>query len=287
MTNSHHRYVLKLSCPDRVGIVAAVAGFHAEHGASILRADHHHDADTGRFFMRQEVDADALGQDAQAVRDGFAPIAERFDMDWRINDTAKKKRVVLLCSKQDHCLNDLLYRWRSGDMDFDLAGVISNHEDVRSFVEWHDVPFHHVPVDRHDKEPAFREVDRLFEAMKGDAMVLARYMQILPEWMCEKHPGRIINIHHSFLPSFVGARPYHQAHERGVKFVGATCHYVTADLDEGPIIEQDAVRTGHAHSVEELIRLGRDVEAAVLARGLRYHLEDRVSIQGRRTVVFA
>lgn len=287
MEESDHRFVLKLSCPDRVGIVSAVAGFHAERGVSILCADHHHDADTGRFFMRQEVDADAIDLGVAGFREAFRPIAERFDMDWRISDTTEKKRVVLLCSKQGHCLNDLLYRWRSKDMDFDLVGVISNHEDARSFVEWHGVPFYHVPVPREDKDPAFREVDRLFEAMGGDVMVLARYMQILPAWMCDKYPGQIINIHHSFLPSFVGARPYHQAYERGVKFVGATCHYATSDLDEGPIIEQDAVRTGHAHTVEELIRVGRDVEAAVLARGLRYHLEDRVSIQGRRTVVFA
>ncbi len=287
MKEPSHRFVLTVHCPDRVGIVAAVAGFHASKGCSILRADHHSDFETGRFFMRQEIDAATHREELQAMREAFAPIAERFNMAWRLSDVSHRKRVAILVSKHDHCLNDLLYRWRSGDMAFDPVAVISNHEDARSFVTWHGLPFHHVPMATEQKDEAFHAIDDLLTSVRAEVVVLARFMQILPPWMCDKYPGRILNIHHSFLPSFVGARPYHQAHERGVKFVGATCHYVTSDLDEGPIIEQDAMRTNHAHTVRELIRCGRDVETSVLSRGLRYHLEDRVLIQGRKTVVFA
>ena len=209
-------------------------------------------------------------------------------MDFTVSDTAVLKKVLILVSKQAHCLDDLLYRRRSGEMVFDLQAVIANHEDCRQFVEWHSVPYHHVPVPAlpGDRDSGFREMDKLFERYSPDAIVLARFMQIMPTWMCEKYPCRMINIHHSFLPSFVGAKPYHQAYERGVKYVGATCHYVTSKLDEGPIIEQDAFRTNHADTVEELIRIGRDIEKAVLARGLRYHLEDRVLMNGIKTVVF-
>jgi formyltetrahydrofolate deformylase len=207
-------------------------------------------------------------------------------MDWRIADSAAKKRIVVLVSKQEHCLYDLLARWQSKELDVEIPCVISNHETFRGFVEWHGIPFHHVPAGPDNKREANAEIARLFEQAQGDVMVLARYMQVLPPELCEKYPGRIINIHHSFLPSFVGAKPYHQAYLRGVKLIGATCHYVTAELDAGPIIEQDTVRIDHGDTVEDLVRYGKDIEKAVLARGLRYHVEDRVLLNGNRTVVF-
>ncbi|WP_298626259.1 formyltetrahydrofolate deformylase, partial [uncultured Zoogloea sp.] len=189
-------------------------------------------------------------------------------------------------SKQEHCLYDLLARWQSKELDIEIPCVISNHETFRGFVEWHGIPFHHVPVTPDNKAQAYAEVQRLFEESRGDTMVLARYMQILSPELCAAHPGKIINIHHSFLPSFVGAKPYHQAYTKGVKLIGATCHYVTADLDQGPIVEQDVIRIDHSDSVEDMVRYGKDIEKAVLARGLRYHLEDRVLIHGNKTVVF-
>lgn len=280
------RYILKLSCPDRVGVVAAVSSLLAQHQGWIVESDHHSDQTTKTFFLRQEVLADSLPFDACTLNKHLQPIAQQFAMTYAITDTDARKRVVILTSKQTHCLDDLLYRWRSSEMDFDLRAVISNHDDSRRFVEWHNVPYHHVPIDKNNKDAGFEQVVELLDKYKADVIVLARYMQILPAWFCHKYPGKIINIHHSFLPSFVGAKPYHQAHARGVKYVGATCHYVTEDLDEGPIIEQDAIRTNHAHTVEELTRMGRDVEKAVLARGLRYHLEDRVLLNGKKTVVF-
>jgi formyltetrahydrofolate deformylase len=194
---------------------------------------------------------------------------------------------VICVSKEDHCLADILHRWRNGDLDCDIVGVVSNHDDSRRLVEWHGVDFHHVPTSRDERDAAFEPVARLFEESRADVIVLARYMQILPASLCDAYPGRIINIHHSFLPSFVGARPYRQAFERGVKLIGATCHYVTAELDKGPIIEQDAIRVDHGDSVADLMRIGRDIERIVLARGLRWHLEDRVLLNGDRTVVFA
>ncbi len=286
MTTTPRRYTLSLSCPDRVGIVAAVSNFLAAHSGWITEASHHADTESQRFFMRQELLADSLTLDIDTLRAEFAKIAAPFDMKWRISDSARKKRVVILVSKQEHCLYDLLGRWQSGELDIDIPCVISNHETFRGLVEWHGIPFHHVPVTPDNKAAAYAEVERLYREAEGDVMVLARYMQILSPDLCEKFPGQIINIHHSFLPSFVGAKPYHQAFKRGVKLIGATCHFVTSDLDEGPIIEQDVVRIDHSDVPEELVRSGKDVEKAVLARGLRYHLEDRVLIDGNKTVVF-
>jgi formyltetrahydrofolate deformylase len=279
-------YRLVVSCPDRVGIVAAVSGFLAEHGAWIIEASQHSDAVNGWFFMRYEIRADSLPFDIDALRRAFAAIAERFEMTWQINDTDVPKQVVLMASRLDHCLSDLLHRWRSKEMLFDIPCVISNHEDLRDFVEWHGIRYVHVPVPKDHKQAAFDEVSGMVDECRADVVVLARYMQILPPALCTKYAGQVINIHHSFLPSFVGARPYHKALERGVKLVGATCHYVTEDLDAGPIIEQDVIRVSHDDDIEDLIRLGRDVEKSVLARGLRYHLEDRVLIHGNKTVVF-
>ena len=284
--HAQRRYTLTASCPDRVGIVARVATFIAENQGWILETSHHADEDTQRYFMRIEMKADSLPFDLAEFRRRFQPIAAEFRMDWRIADSAVRKRLVLLVSKQEHCLYDLLARWQSKELEVDIPCVISNHETFRGFVEWHGIPFHHVPVTAENKAVASAEIARLFEDAHGDVMVLARYMQIIPAELCEKLPGRIINIHHSFLPSFVGAKPYHQAHQRGVKLIGATCHFVTAELDAGPIIEQDTVRIDHGDTVDDLVRYGKDIEKAVLARGLRYQVEDRVLLNGNRTVVF-
>jgi formyltetrahydrofolate deformylase len=283
---SSRRFTLSLSCPDRGGIVAAVSGFVAGHKGWILEANHHADELAQRFFMRQEIQADSLPFDVAGFRAAFAPIADEFGMDWRISDSGSKKRVVILVSKQEHCLYDLLARWQSKELDIEIACVVSNHDTFKGFVEWHGIPFHHVPVPADNKAAAYAEVQRLFEEVHGDTMVLARYMQILSPELCAAYPGRILNIHHSFLPSFVGAKPYHQAYTRGVKLIGATCHYVTEALDQGPIIEQDVIRIDHSDSVEDMVRYGKDIEKTVLARGLRYHLEDRVLVHGNKTVVF-
>jgi formyltetrahydrofolate deformylase len=278
------RYTLTISCPDRAGIIAAVSGFIAQHGGFIVEASYHTEQEEQLFFMRQEIRADSLPFDADEFRRRFAPLAQEYTMSWRLSDSAIKKRLVVLVSKQDHCLDDLLHRWRSGELQVDIPCVISNHNDLRSFVEWHGIPFHH--VDFSDKPAAFEKIAALFEQHQGDTLVLARFMQIMPQHLCERYSGRIINIHHSFLPSFVGAKPYHQAYLRGVKLIGATCHYVTAELDAGPIIEQDTVRIDHGDTVDDLVRYGRDIEKTVLARGLRYHVEDRVLICGNKTIVF-
>jgi formyltetrahydrofolate deformylase len=280
-------YRLIISCPDTVGIVAAVSAFVAANDGTITEANHYTDPVSNWFFMRHVIAADSLPFDLEEFRSAFAPIAERYSMEWCIADTANKPKVVLMVSKQSHCLTDLLYRWKSGDMDFEIPAVISNHEDMRDYVEWHNIPYHHVPITRENKDEGFNQVAGICDEVQADTIVLARYMQIIPPWFCDSYPNRIINIHHSFLPSFAGAKPYHQALERGVKLTGATCHYVTQQLDEGPIIEQDVVRISHHNSIEEIVRLGKDVEKTVLARGLRYHLENRVLIHGHKTIVFA
>jgi formyltetrahydrofolate deformylase len=284
--HSDRFYTLTASCPDRVGIVARVSGFIAEHGGWMLESSYHADDLDGRYFMRIEIRADSLPFDLAELQRRFEPIATEFAMDWRLSDSAVKKRVVVLVSKQEHCLYDLLARWQSKELDIEIPCVISNHDDLRGFVEWHGIAFHHVPVAADSKNAAYGEVQRIFNEARGDTMVLARYMQILSPELCRTYPGRIINIHHSFLPSFVGAKPYHQAYQRGVKLIGATCHYVTDELDQGPIIEQDVIRIDHSDSVEDMVRYGKDIEKTVLARGLRYHLEDRVLVHGNKTVVF-
>jgi formyltetrahydrofolate deformylase len=282
-----HTYRLNIACPDRVGIVAAVSQFLANHGGWIVEANHHSDPATNWFFMRQEIIAESVTVSLAELREKFTPLAAEFQMQWKLVDAAVKKRVILMVSREAHCLTNLLYRWRSGEMYFDLACVISNHNDLKSYVEWHKVPYYHIPVNPEHKASAFAEVKRLFQDYNVDSIVLARYMQILPPDICQEFSGHIINIHHSFLPSFIGAKPYHQAAARGVKLIGATCHYVTEELDAGPIIEQDVVRISHNHSTDDMIRLGADVETLVLARGLRYHLEDRVLVHGNKTIVFA
>lgn len=282
-----HVYRLVISCPDQVGIVANVAQYIAEQGGSIVEANHHTDADQGWFFMRHEILASSLMYGIEEFEKGFQAIADAFEMEWYISDSQRPKRIALFASKESHCLADLLYRWHENDLPGEVVCVIANHNDLKSMVDWYNVPFHHVPVTPESKKQAFAETEVLIEQYNVDVVVLARYMQILPPQMCEDYAGQVINIHHSFLPSFVGAKPYHQASDRGVKLIGATCHYVTEMLDAGPIIEQDVIRVNHSHSIDDMKRLGRDVEKTVLSRGLRFHLEDRVLIHGNKTVVFA
>ena len=283
------RYILTFQCPDQVGIVAAVTSLTASFNGWIVEAAQHADRDTGLFFMRQEILVESVPFGTDELRDRFAPIAERFDMTWNLRDPAQPHRVMLFCSKQDHCIADLLHRWKTQDLKFDLRGVVSNHNDLRPLTEYHGVPYHHVPVSKapDEKTAAFAEMENICAEANAETIVLARYMQIMPPKLCETYDGRMLNIHHSFLPSFVGAKPYHQAFERGVKLIGATCHYVTSELDAGPIIEQDVIRVTHAHDPDEMVRRGRDVERLVLTAGVRAHLEDRVMRFGNKTVVFS
>lgn len=278
-------YVLTISCVDRVGIVSRVSSFLASQGCMIKEANHHADLELGQFFMRNEISDLKMSQAEFSA--AFAPIAEEFAMNWKLNSVEEKKKVVIMVSKQDHCLYDLLYRWKSKELDFDIPCVISNHPDLQELVEWHGIPYVHIPVTPDNKPQAFAEVVKWVDHYEADTIVLARYMQIIPPDLCQKYPGQIINIHHSFLPSFIGAKPYHQAYERGVKLIGATCHYVTEDLDAGPIIEQEVKRVTHEESAEEMVVLGKDSEKNALARGLKYHLEDRVLLSGNKTIVFS
>lgn len=286
MTSDTPGIRLILSCPDRVGIVAAVSSFLAQEGGLITEANHYRDPESQWFFARQEIAADSLPYGAEELRRRFAPLARDLGLEWRVVDTRVPKRAVIMVSRQAHCLADLLYRWRSGDLPCEVTAVISNHDDLRGYVEWHGIPYHHVPVEEGNREGHFDAVANLLAGLSPEVVVLARYMQILPGALCQAYAGRIINIHHSFLPAFAGARPYHQAAERGVKLIGATCHYVTEDLDAGPIIDQDITRISHHDGVVDMVRKGKDIEKIVLARGLRFHLEDRVLIHGNKTVVF-
>ncbi|MFS2198782.1 formyltetrahydrofolate deformylase [Pseudomonas sp. Pseusp3] len=279
-------YCLAFDCPDKVGIVARVSGIFADHGGWIAEASHHSDEESRRFFSRILIRADSVPFDYEALKRKILPLAEELQMNWRLVDSHRRKRVVLMCSRGSHCMTDLLDRWKSGDLHCDIACVISNHEDMRGLADWFDIPFHYVPIEKHNKAEGFDRTEALIDEYQADCIVLARYMQILPQNLCERYRHKVINIHHSFLPSFIGAKPYHQASRRGVKLIGATCHYVTEDLDEGPIIDQDVVRVSHQQNVDDLVRLGKDVEKTVLARGLRSHLEDRVLVYGNKTVVF-
>jgi len=283
-----HTYRLVISCPDRGGIVARVSQFVAEYGGWLTEANYHSDPDSGWFFMRNEIRADSLKISLREFNAAFARIADEYQMIWSVRDSTVRQRVALLASHASHCLADILHRWHSGELFCDIPCVISNHENLRSMVEWHEIPFHYVPVPKEAdaKAAAFAQVTDLIEQLHIETVVLARYMQIIPPSLCASHHGRIINIHHSFLPSFVGANPYQRAYDRGVKLIGATSHYVTAELDQGPIIEQDVIRVNHRQTVEDLVRLGKNVEVAVLARALRNHLEDRVIVHGNKTVVF-
>jgi formyltetrahydrofolate deformylase len=277
-------YVLTLSCPDRPGIVHAVSGFLLERGGNIEEAAQYNDHDTGLFFMRVQFACGQLTfEDLKAQLKFFA---EPFKMVWQLHATTDPMRTVIMVSKDGHCLNDLLFRWKSGLLHLDIVAIISNHRDFYQLAAGYNVPFHHIPVTAGTKAQAEAKQYEIFEAEGAELVILARYMQILSDDLCRKLAGRAINIHHSFLPSFKGAKPYFQAHDRGVKLIGATAHYVTADLDEGPIIEQDVARADHSKTVEDLTAMGRDTESQVLARAVKWHSEHRVLLNGHKTVIF-
>ncbi len=278
--------ILTLSCHDRPGIVAAVSGFLAAHRFNIRDSAQFGDAETGLFFMRVSIEDLDGGRSAESIRAAFAPVAAPFGMTWAIHDEAVKARMLILVSRFGHCLNDLLYRYSIGALPVEIPAVVSNHRDWYRRAAAHDIPYHHWPVTPSSKERQERMLRDLIEQEKIDLIVLARYMQVLSPDLCRAYAGRIINIHHSFLPSFKGAKPYQQAHARGVKLIGATAHYVTDDLDEGPIIEQEVARVDHAHSPDQLAAVGRDIESTVLARAVKYHVEQRIFLNGDRTVVF-
>ena len=287
-----HSYVLTLSCPDRAGIVHAVSGFLFERGANIVEAAQFGDTATGLFFMRVQFELATNAQAANAgdtlssLSAGFESIAQSFSMRSKIVELSRRLPTVIMVSKLGHCLNDLLFRWRSGLLPLDIRAIVSNHRDFYQMAASYDIPFHHVPVTPDTKADAEARLLDVVRAEGVELVVLARYMQVLSPELCERLEGRAINIHHSFLPSFKGARPYQQAHDRGVKLIGATAHYVTTDLDEGPIIEQDAARVDHTMDVSTLTAIGRDVESVVLARALKWHAEHRVLLNGSKTVVF-
>jgi formyltetrahydrofolate deformylase len=277
-------YILNLSCPDRQGIVHAVSGFLLERKGNIEEAAQYNDPDTGLFFMRVQFACDAVGQDE--LRTQLATFADTFGMKWTLHDTTQPMRTVLMVSKEGHCLNDLLFRVKSGLLPLDIRAIISNHREFYQLAASYNVPFHHIPVTAATKAQAEAKAYEVIEAEGAELVVLARYMQILSDDLCKKLSGRAINIHHSFLPSFKGAKPYYQAHDRGVKLIGATAHYVTADLDEGPIIEQDVARVDHSKTVEDFTAQGRDTESQVLARAVKWHSEHRVLLNGHKTVIF-
>ncbi|MFF8913642.1 formyltetrahydrofolate deformylase [Streptomyces sp. NPDC015032] len=280
------QYVLTLSCPDKKGIVHAVSSYLFMTGCNIEDSQQFGDHDTGLFFMRVHFSADSPVT-VEKLRASFAAVGDSFRMEWQIHRSSERMRVVLMVSKFGHCLNDLLFRSRIGALPIEIAAVVSNHTDFAELVASYDIPFRHIPVAKENKAAAEAELLELVREEKVELVVLARYMQVLSDDLCKQLSGRIINIHHSFLPSFKGAKPYHQAHARGVKLIGATAHYVTADLDEGPIIEQEVERVGHGVTPDQLVAIGRDVECQALARAVKWHAERRILLNGRRTVIFA
>jgi formyltetrahydrofolate deformylase len=280
------QYVLTLSCPDKQGIVHAVSSYLFMTGCNIEDSQQFGDHDTGLFFMRVHFSADATVT-VDKLRASFAAIGEAFRMEWQIHRSAERMRIVLMVSKFGHCLNDLLFRSRTGALPVEIAAVVSNHTDFADLVASYGIPFRHLPVTKDNKPEAEARLLELVREEDVELVVLARYMQVLSDDLCKQLSGRIINIHHSFLPSFKGAKPYHQAHARGVKLIGATAHYVTADLDEGPIIEQEVERVGHDVTPDQLVAVGRDVECQALARAVKWHAERRILLNGRRTVIFA
>ena len=287
MSQPARRYILTACCADQIGIVKDVTTFLFGLGAGVTDAAQFRDEYDQRFFMRVEfAEFERELPELDELESLFAPIAHHFEMEWKLYDGLRKPKILIAVSKFGHCLNDLLYRWDEGELAGDLVGVVSNHEQMRSKVEWYGLPYHYMPVQADSRAEQEAQLLKIMEDSHVDLLVLARYMQILSSDLCHHLKGRAINIHHSFLPSFKGARPYHQAYERGVKVMGATAHYVTGDLDEGPIIEQDVQRVEHSHDVEDLVHLGRDVENVVLARALKWHCERRVLLNGQKTVIF-
>ena len=277
-------YVLTLSCPDRLGLVHAVSGFLLERSGNIEEAAQFNDHHTGLFFMRVQFACSALSH--EQLKADMATLAATYNMSWRLHATTQPMRTVIFVSKEGHCLNDLLFRWKSGLLPLDIRAIVSNHRDFYQLAASYNVPFHHLPVTAATKAQVEARQLEIIQAEEAELVVLARYMQILSNDLCQQLAGRAINIHHSFLPSFKGAKPYYQAHDRGVKLIGATAHYVTADLDEGPIIEQDVARVDHSKTVDDLTAQGRDTESQVLARAVKWHSEHRVLLNGHRTVIF-
>ncbi|MET3205052.1 UNVERIFIED_ORG: formyltetrahydrofolate deformylase [Arthrobacter sp. UYEF13] len=278
-------HVLTLDCPETPGIVHAVSGFLLEHGCDIVDSKQFGERSEAHFFMRVHFASDGDASTAEALRASFGPVAERFGMSWRLERHGAKRRVLIMVSKFGHCLNDLLFRARTGELPVEIAAVVSNHTDHQTLVEWHGIPFFHVPVTADTKPVAEARLLELVDEFDVELVVLARYMQVLSDELTRKLDGRAINIHHSFLPSFKGAKPYHQAYARGVKTVGATAHYVNAELDEGPIISQQTVEVDHTYGPEDLVAAGRDTECKALSNAVRWHCEGRVILQGNRTVV--
>ena len=278
--------ILLIDCPDRKGIVAAVADFLYAHNANILHADQHQDNEAGLFFTRVEWDLAGFDLDAAGFKTQFAPIADKFKMRWRLELSSQKPRLALFVSKFDHCLADLLYRHHSGELQCEIPLIISNHDDARRLADFHGIAFHALAMDANNKAEVEARQLALLEKHRVDLVVLARYMQVLSPAFVARYPARIINVHHSFLPAFSGARPYQRAYEKGVKLIGATSHYVTEELDEGPIIEQDVVRVSHRDQLEDLVQKGRDLEKSVLSRAVRWHSEHRILVYAKKTVIF-
>jgi len=278
--------VLKFSCDDQPGIVASVASLFSLQGFNIRESSQFEDVDAKRFFMRTLLESVEGPKSLHDVHSAFQSVADRYRMDWTLTDSTKRTKVLIAVSQWGHCLNNLLNSFKRGTLPVDIVGVVSNHEDMRKLTDWYDVPYHYLPVSKETKAEQENQILTLMDESGAELLVLARYMQILSNNLCEKLAGRAINIHHSFLPGFKGAKPYHQAYDRGVKLIGATAHYVTAELDEGPIIEQEVERVSHANSPEELVEMGRDSEAVVLQRAVRWHAEHRVLLNGKKTVVF-
>jgi formyltetrahydrofolate deformylase len=279
--------ILLITCPDQKGLVATIADFVFRHNGNILHADEHGDETSNLFLMRVEFDPAQFDIDLADFTKHFAPIAQKFDMTWRLAQSSYRPKMAILVSKYDHCLVDLLYRHQSGELACDIPAIISNHPDTQPIADFYRIPFFVVPVEKDKRREAEQKILHLLRQHSLDFIVLARYMQILSEAFVTEYPHRIINIHHSFLPAFVGAKPYHQAFERGVKLIGATSHYVTEDLDDGPIIEQDVVRISHRDSLDDLLQKGRDLEKVVLSRAVRWHVDNRVLLYGKKTVVFS
>jgi formyltetrahydrofolate deformylase len=286
MSNGVEEFFLTLTCLERPAIVHAVSQILVDHGCDIIDNRQYGDPQTQRFMMRLHARRPSRPLDLELLRAGFAPVGDEFGMQWEIHDVTERPRLLLMVSRFGHCLNDLLYRWRVGALQADIVAVVSNHRELEDVVTWHGVPFHHVPVTADTKAAAEQRLLELVDSLNVDVVVLARYMQVLSNGLCGELTGRVINIHHSFLPSFKGAEPYRQAFQRGVKLIGATAHYVTPDLDEGPIIEQELSRVDHAHTVQDLVRIGREVECLALAHAVQWHVERRVFLNGDRTVVF-
>jgi formyltetrahydrofolate deformylase len=282
---AHCGLILKIDCPDRSGLVARIAGYVADHGANLLEFNQFTDRVNKRFFARVEIDTEGMDVEVEDFVSGFGTLGRSFGAHWHFRRLPFKMRTAVLVTKTDHCLNEILWRAKLGEMPVEITSVIGNREDCREIAEVAGIPFHFIEM-KEDKEAGFQKIGSILKNEEVELIILARFMQILPEWFCSEYPGQVINDHHSFLPAFVGANPYRKAYERGVKLIGATCHYVSSELDAGPIIEQEVKRVEHYHTVNDLVRMGRDCERSALAKGIRYHVHDRTILDGNRAIVF-